>query len=207
MYYLPCIEYFILLSFMDDVVFEISEHFVKQTYRNRTYILGSNGIQKLIVPIKNSSSKVSYAEVEIEYLQKWQHLHVRAIQAAYGKSPFFVHYMPSIREIIYTKYQFLYQLNTALLACCLKFLGLGINITYSESYHKTSHKKYDLRNFVHHKKKSLLPNGITYYQMFGTQFVRNLSVVDLLFCTGPEVRHILSEYKTHYPAEHFVNAV
>ena len=49
--YFGPIEEYIILGNHDEVCYEVNEHFVKKSYRNRCHILGANGIQKLTVPI------------------------------------------------------------------------------------------------------------------------------------------------------------
>jgi hypothetical protein len=41
--YLPCLEYVSLLIHSNHVEFEVMENFPKQTFRNRTFLLGANG--------------------------------------------------------------------------------------------------------------------------------------------------------------------
>ena len=50
--YLPPIEYFSFLINSDKQIIEKYETYKKQTYRNRCYILGSNGKLALTIPIK-----------------------------------------------------------------------------------------------------------------------------------------------------------
>ena len=49
--YLPPVEYFSLIQGADEVLVEREENYLKQTYRNRCYLLSANGTQALTVPV------------------------------------------------------------------------------------------------------------------------------------------------------------
>ena len=50
-HYLPSLEYCSLIFSEATIEFEVFENFPKQTYRNRSYILGANGVELLSIPI------------------------------------------------------------------------------------------------------------------------------------------------------------
>ena len=87
--YLPCTRFFSTLLQFDEIVLESHEHYVKQSYRNRCYILGANKVEMLIVPVVDGNKKILVKDIQIDYQQKWPEIHWRTIKAAYGKSPFF----------------------------------------------------------------------------------------------------------------------
>lgn len=59
LHYLPCLAYMTLLTQGEQKLsFEVMEHFPKQTYRNRTYILGANGVEFLSVPVVHALSLI-----------------------------------------------------------------------------------------------------------------------------------------------------
>jgi hypothetical protein len=54
----------------------------------------------------------------------------------------------------------------------------------------------DIRGQIHPKEDFGLRNILNprkYTQLFGSEFVPNLSIIDLLFCAGPESREILAK--------------
>ena len=118
-HYLPSIAYFSALQNVDEVILEKHERYVKQSYRNRTYIVSTQGKEKLIVPLTSKHGKVLITDVRIDYGQKWLNQHWRAIQSAYGRAPFFEYYKEDLETVLFKKTMFLYDLNFELLSMCL----------------------------------------------------------------------------------------
>jgi hypothetical protein len=192
--YLPPISYFVKLAAFNAVVLEKHERFPKRTYRNRCYINSAQGTDRLVVPLVRGGRSTT-GEVRIDYSQKWLTRHWRALQSSYGKAPYFEHYGPGLRDVLFMKYDFLLELNKALLSLCLDWLGLPIPILETRQYEKAPEGAViDLRNTIIAKKRTELQETefpFTYTQVFGSKFVPDLSVVDLVFCTGPEAGRLV----------------
>ncbi len=83
--YLPPVEYFSLISRADEVLIEREENYLKQTYRNRCYILSAHGPQLLSVPVYlGSLHKTPVKDIRIDYSKRWQQVHLRAMTASYS---------------------------------------------------------------------------------------------------------------------------
>lgn len=192
--YLPPIEYFVRILKNDRLLLEACENYQKQSYRNRCYILNSNKVQELSVPIKKTSNKIFIRDVEIDYSQKWLQVHWRSIKSAYGKAPFFEYYGSYFEEVLFKRHKYLFDLNLELLKICLKFLQLEREIGQTEDFLVTSEVDSginDMRNLVHPKNKSSNMIFKKYNQVFSEEFVENLSIIDLLFCEGPNAVQFL----------------
>lgn len=195
LHYLPCIEYFACFVKYDKIYLEACENYIKQSYRNRCLIKSSQKINVLSVPICKGNKPINIKEVKIDYSQGWAKDHWRGIQSAYGKSPFFEHYKDLFFDIFQKKPPTLFELNFDLLTLCLKLLQLDAPLALTENYQKHPPVGVkDYRNLIH-PKKSYLKNDLfkpcRYTQVFGRNFAENLSIIDLLFCEGPNSRHIL----------------
>ena len=188
--YFPPIEYFSLLKAESEITIDRHEHFVKQTYRNRCYILTSNQSLMLSIPLKGVNKKIKTGEIRIDYSEDWRKDHWRAITSAYRRSPFFEFYETSISELIHKEHDLLIDKNQAILSFCLQVLQLDAKIKYSEKYQeKDTEGVLDYRSVIHPKKSHLDRTIFTpkkYIQTFGKDFVENLSILDLIFCCGPE---------------------
>ncbi len=198
LHYLPCIQYFTYLISFDKILIDPDDIYVKQTYRNRCRINGANNIEDLIVPIKKTSGKKLFThDVEIDYNQKWLNKHIRALKSAYGKAPFFEYYEDEIIEIYNKKPNQLLDLNKELLTKCLEILDVSLKIEYAVKVPINKiNDVFDAKNEVN-PKKSVTKNSIftsaDYFQVFGSNFVNNLSIIDLIFCEGPQARSILEK--------------
>ena len=186
--YNPPISYFWHVIRSERIVVEAHEHYVKQSYRNRCHVLTAQGEQALSVPILrgNSKDKTLITEIEIDYSQKWFNVHWRTIQAAYGRAPYFEFYSDYIKEVYERRPKFLFQLNIDLLRLYLKLLKLNKPLNFTENYQLNAPETMlDLRNRIHPK---IYPDNLhvkPYTQVFGKQFVLELSIIDLLFTQGP----------------------
>jgi hypothetical protein len=184
-----------VLQAFDKIIIEKHEHFVKQSYRNRCYINTANGKELLTVPLTEKHGKVLIKDVKIDYSKKWQNNHWRTIESAYRNSPFFEHYAPEIHQAIFKNYPYLFDLNTHLLSFCLQSLKWNLKTSESVSYETIPQiESIDYRSLINAKKTySERPfyEPVNYYQIFGNRFVENLSVIDLLFCEGPQSSHII----------------
>ncbi len=201
LHYLPCVEYFVYLSSFQKVIINIGDLYTKQTYRNRARIHGANNVENLIVPIKKwQNQKTLTKDVEIDYTQKWLNRHIRAIRSAYGKAPFFEYYGDEILEIYHKKHIKLFELNIDLLTKCLEILDINIEIQFMEiKKHLDENSYYNALNEVNPKnaasrKSIFVPEK--YFQIFGKDFVENLSIIDLIFCEGPNARHIIEKSRS-----------
>jgi hypothetical protein len=195
-HYLPCIEWFALALNTQTLLLERHEHFVKQSFRNRCYINTEHGKDVLSVPLlRGKQGKMKTKDVRIDHSQKWINHHWRSIQSAYGKSPFFEYYADDLSKTLTHKHEFLYDLDYDLLTMCLRWLKADINIEQTLTYEKVhANEVWNLRNSVNDKiqnesDKLYLP--IPYPQVFGNSFVENLSIIDLVFCCGPEAGRIV----------------
>ncbi len=170
---------------------EAHEHYQKGGFRNRCQIAGPNGVQLLSVPLeKGKNSKMPIKEVKIYQTENWQKIHWDSIQTAYGKSPFFEYYEAEIQAIFFKKWTFLFDLNLELTQLFIELMQISTKLKFTDSYAKTPPaSSFDYRN-------KLRPNQIAqntmqtkpYGQVFEAKngFLANLSILDLLFCTGPE---------------------
>jgi hypothetical protein len=194
--YLPSVPYFLILNMSDRILFDIHEHFIKQTYRNRCRILTANGVEDLVIPVKKPHQHKPVAEIKIDHSQKWAIRHWRAIQSAYGKSPWFFHYADEFRKIILGRYESLYELNYTLINLCLKIMGSKAQPGFIDRYEKEWEENYtDFRSVIHPKRDAgSLPffQPVPYVQNFGLKFADSLSIIDLIFSEGPRTLEVIS---------------
>jgi len=196
--YFPLVDFFSRLLSHDKLVIEAHEHYQKQTFRNRSHILTANGVQILVVPVLKSNS-LAIKDIKIDYSQRWQQIHLRAIQAAYGKAPYFEHYIDAFSKTILSKPVFLFDMNVDILSICLKALKLDISLDFTSSFTKRQVECInDIRGIIIPQNKVPTEeernSDSQYFQLFGSKFVNNLSVLDLVFNEGTNSKQILYKY-------------
>ncbi|MEQ9402728.1 MAG: WbqC family protein [Cyclobacteriaceae bacterium] len=195
-HYLGSLEYLCLIQNYDEVVIEVSERFRKQTFRNRTYLLGSNKILPLSIPV-NYSGAMATKDVKVEYSARWVKDHWGAVYSSYGKAPFFEFFADELKNVWEKKPEFLVDLNSNMLNVCLKLLNVKIDIVHTEVYMaEPPDDQDDFRDAISPKvefsrRNIYLPKA--YSQLFGNSFVPNLSIIDLLMCEGPRASEILAQ--------------
>jgi hypothetical protein len=195
LHYLPSISYFSALVSCREILVEKYEHYKKQSFRNRCYIRGPHRIETLLIPVTGKHGKPSIAEVRIDYSQKWLNSHWRTLQTGYGNAPFFEYYGPDLHDVLFKKPVFLYDLNLSIMTMCLKWLKMEVAVRETGSYEKGPAAGItDLRGVINPKKVdgcNRFYKSIEYQQVFGSKFVPNLSLIDLIFNQGPGSIHIV----------------
>ena len=182
--YLPPAEWFLALKSYKSLHLDPNELWIKQTLRNRTYILGANGIQCLSVPVKhNGGIPVPIKDIRISYSEPWVRVHKGAFFSAYNTSPFFEFFKDEFFAILDRKPEFLFDLNQALLHLIIKKARLNISIEPFDKDKQTTDLKYlGDRNLL----ISTLQKVPDYAQVFSYKwpFQPYLSVIDLISNTG-----------------------
>jgi hypothetical protein len=185
--YFPPAGYFHLIKTAGNVFIEQMENYPRQTYRNRCRILSSGGTLDLSVPVtKGGLRKVLTRDVTIDYTKKWQNIHLRALTSAYNRSPYFQFYFDFFEPVIRKNHKYLIDLNAELLDTCLGLLKIIKCINYTSYFIPETEAENDHRYRISPKIRSGF-HGRPYIQVFGVNgFIPDLSVLDLIFNTGPE---------------------
>ncbi len=197
--YLPPVSWCVAAWKQEKIAIEAHEHYQKGSLRNRCYIAGPNGVQRLSIPLlKGKHQQTPIREVRIASDQDWQRQHWRSIRTAYGNAPFFEHYADELAPFFERRYTFLFDYNLDLLTFILqKKLGWRGEITFSETWLPPGEWAHgsDLREAFSGEsgKWPAWFQPLSYPQVFAERFgfLPNLSVLDLLFCCGKTGREVL----------------
>jgi len=188
--YLPPVVYISAVANHSASFIEAHENYSKQSYRNRCTIATANGPLNLIIPVqKVKPGKNLVTKVLIDNEYKWQKLHWGAIVSAYKNSPFFEYYEPDLLPFYTNSFGNLFEFNLLLVKCLLKTLKITPIISLTEKFSEQFDLSVlDLREMIHPKKPLPMFNTLPYKQVFFEKygFIPNLSIIDLIFNTGPE---------------------
>ncbi len=191
--YFPSIAHFVAIAKAKAVNLETDDNFVKQTYRNRTYIYGANGKLALHVPVIHSQkNRQKYRDVKIFNEEKWQDIHWKSLLSAYRTSPFFEYYEDDLLPLFTKKVDFILDFNLNTFEVICNCLQLETSIFKTTHFQKIITDKTDLRHLVNAKKETPQPFA-HYTQVFNNKhgFISNLSILDLLFNEGPSALNYL----------------
>ncbi len=108
---------------------------------------------------------------------------LRTVQTAYRNSAYFLYYDYLFEPLFKKKYIFLKDLQLDSIQTCLKILQVNKQIIWQE------HDNISEVIEVPCKNSDKMPDLISlkpYSHTFGSVFVANLSIIDLIFCKGPQ---------------------
>ena len=171
------------------MLIDVHEHYVKQSLRNRCELTSAQGRFSLTVPVhRPSGQKTPMREIRISYVEDWRDQHCKTVRSAYGSSPYFPYYHELIFEIWAARPEHLVELNKLAHSAISELLGIDSALRYSDDYVRSA-QGIDLRKV---SKKGQL-NNPRYIQVFEEEvgFESDLSILDLLFCLGPETKSYL----------------
>src|SRR5690606_808083 len=195
MSYFPPVQTYSKFFYFQNVIFESCENYQKGGYRNRCHICGPNGLQVLSIPRrKGKNEQLHIREVRIAYDENWQKQQWNSIVTAYKRAPYFDFYADYFESFFTSRMEFLFDWNLKIFETMRSLASFPANIYVSEKYEKQPAVAgvLDFRNIVSPQKKAKHDDDyfipVSYPQVFEYKhgFLSHLSVLDLLFCTGPE---------------------
>jgi len=209
--YIPWKGYFDLIHDVDVFVFYDDVQYTKNDWRNRNKIKSPTGPMWLTVPVGPSKNRL-ICEVILED-SWWQKKHWKQIVQNYSKAPYFNTYRPQLEHIyLELEWSSLSELNQHLirLVSC-EHLGIEVKFRDSRDFALTGNKQTRLLDLLqqagadcyvsgpaaktHIKEEEFANEGIELiwkdynaypeYPQFHPPFSHGVSILDLLFQTGP----------------------
>ncbi len=193
LHYLGSLPYYSKFLLHPTVWIEQHEHYRKGSFRNRCLLATANGVLALSIPLlKGKHQQAPIRNVAIDNRTDWQVQHWRSIKTAYGNSPFFDYYAEELQTLYQQPYTYLFDFCFAAQKLVLQLLSFPSAVELTTTYATTPTQCLDFRhqllpkNYSHYQDSYYTP--LSYPQVFEDRqgFLPNLSILDLLFCTGPE---------------------
>ena len=218
--YMPNIGFFKKIEYSDIFVFLDDTQFSKDQYDNRNKIKTKYNSKWISVPLKRPVFRKKLNQVVISYDSEWIKSHSELIYQNYKDAPYFSSYWNEIKKILEQKSNLLIDLNLNLISYFLKILqintttiksselkitktktqrlvdictqlnascyisGIGGKNVVDESLFKNSNIKLTYENSIH-------PN----YNQINGNFMKNMSIIDLIFNEGEKSSEILKKIK------------
>ena len=176
------------------VLLEACENYQKQSYRNRCYILASDGPQMLQVPVvhghkgeeslrgmslrdpvranipRRDSSPLCIQSVQVDYSTPWMLRTQRALDTAYETAAWYEYYRDSLFSLMDRKPETLWELNLSLINWCLEKCSIACKIESTADFAIPGSVADDYRYAIHPKRPDdvLQQLGLDrpYYQVF-----------------------------------------
>jgi len=185
--YFPNIHQFTQIIKANNILFEVSDNYQKQTFRNRTYIYGANGKLGLFIPVIHTHKyRELFKDVKISYDSNWMDLHLKSLQSAYRSSPYFEYFEDDLIKLYSEKEKFLVDFNIKCFKLISNLLDLDLDFKISNEYLEKTSDIIDLRDLSNARKEKKIETP-KYIQVFESKhgYINNLSILDLIFSEGP----------------------
>lgn len=217
--YIPYLGFFQKMLRADIFILYDTAQFSRNGFHNRNRIKTASGVHWLTVPVRRNGL-LPIREVEIADVPTWAEKHLKSLEAAYRRAPYYATYGPEISAILSQEWQRLADLNSELIKQAARWLKIERRIvlasdlppsTSSDPTEKilcmTAAVGGDTylsgpagRNYLDTSKFASIRLQFTdfiarpYPQLHGS-FVENLSVVDAVLNCGLASRDLLTEAK------------
>jgi len=218
--YLPNLGFFKKIQSCDTFVYLDDIQFVKDRFDNRNQILTKNGQIWLTVPLKRPVFKKNLNEILISNDTDWNLNHLNLIYDSYHNASFFSTYWDSFKKILEKNWEKLIDLNIELIEYFMSVLDIDTPTVYASTLKKSSDQSKRLLDICKNLNASCYISGISgrdyldeeifhqsditvkyenfqhpVYTQLQKPFVKNLSIIDLLFNEGENSKTILFNAK------------
>jgi hypothetical protein len=213
--YIPWKGYFDLINAVDEFVLYDSAQYTHGDWRNRNRIKTPNGLQWLTIPV-NAPFERSLPICEVQVLNerfRWQEKHWKSLVTNYSKAPYFNFYREIFEQLYIAKeYHFLSEVNETFIRAIAGILGIKTKIslwrefeyagdrserllqickqagatTYLSGPAAKSYLNEDIFSEANIKVEWMNYAGYPEYPQFYPPFSHEVSILDLLFHTGPK---------------------
>ena len=222
--YMPWLGYFYKIARSNVFVFLDKVQIPRgRSYCYRSKIKTQSGSKWMSVPIARAGLDlldVNICDVRIDSSKNWQERHLGMLHAAYSKSPYFREMFDIVQDILVRNWEKLAELNEMLIREIVGMLEItDVTFTRMSALEAKGHstsllidicKKFGATHYLsgmggakYQDSEEFLENGISviysdfkhpqYEQRWG-EFVKNLSILDLLFnCGRRETRRLLMQ--------------
>ncbi len=219
--YIPWKGYFDMINMVDEFVIFDDVQYTRRDWRNRNLVKTREGIKWLTIPVNvkgNYFSKINDVTVSDN---KWAVDHWRTIQQNYAKAPFFKEYKDFFEDLyLNLQEESLSKINLLFINTINRILKINTPISFSTDFPLNSGKNERLiaickyckadvylsgpsaKEYIDESKFNeenidvqwMDYSGYNEYPQLYEGFVHGVSILDLIFNTGPEVKKYMKSF-------------
>jgi len=219
--YIPWLGYFDKIAKSDAFVFLDNVQYKEREFQNRNKIRTAQGAAWLTVPvISQGLGRQNISAVRIDNELDWKRKHLGGLRSAYAGSRYFSKYYPEFEAILAREWEYLKDLNVAIIKYMLVELSITTTISFESDLNIASTRSQRIIDICRRlqadtylsgsggkdyldvtlfsrEKISLLYQEFRHpeYEQRFRPFLPLMSVLDLLFNCGPESRKILTGWE------------
>jgi len=214
--YIPWKGYFDIIHDVDEFIFLDDRQYTKRDWRNRNRIKTPTGTAWLTIPVGDSEAR-RICDVKLPD-SDWARKHWRRLQASYAGAPHFEMYRAMLEEIyLGTTWRSLSEINQHLIGTIARTLGIETAFRDSRELELRGNKQERLLDVLRQTGADVYVSGpaarsyiepsrfaeegielrwkdyagYPEYPQLHPPFVHEVTVLDLLFHTGPDAQHFI----------------
>ena len=220
--YIPWKGYFDIIRSVDEFIILDDVQYTRRDWRNRNLIKTPSGLHWLTIPVK-VKGRYNQIILETEIVSTtWAERHWETIKANYSRSKYFQEFRKNFEQIYEeaSKYRFLSEINFLFLDFICKILGITTLIHKAKRYSQNVEKNSRIISICKQTgAESYLtgPAGLDYinveqfrdnriridiadysnyntYKQLYLPFSHNVSIIDLIFCTGTNALDYMKKF-------------
>jgi hypothetical protein len=220
--YVPWRGYFSQINKADVFVFYDDVQYDKHGWRNRNQIKTAQGRQWLTIPVHSGGvveNSIPINQVQIDWSKQWNKSHWKALTFAYGRTLYFHTYAPLLESFYQRQDEFLADFTIDLTIALAREMGIGHTSFIRSSEMDVTGQKTDrlvqilarlgatcyisgpsARDYIEADKLAAVGVTLEYmdynypeYPQLYPPYDPNLSILDLLFMTGPDAMKYIAK--------------
>lgn len=213
--YIPWRGYFHQIALADVFIYLDDVQYDKRGWRNRNQIKTADGLQWLTIPVHSrgvQKEHIPINQIPIAWDTEWNQEHLKMIFHAYKRAPYFSSFFPFLEKLLSQKFHLLADFTIETSTQIARYLGIkNTRFVLSSSLSVGGRKTERLINLLQRvganhyisgpsakdyvDDAQFAANQITLeymkynypdYPQLYPPFISNVSIVDLIFMTGPK---------------------
>jgi hypothetical protein len=219
--YIPWKGYFDLINMVDEFILFDDMQYTRRDWRNRNKIKTPQGLVWLTIPVDVKGKYHQKIKDTVVSDPDWHHTHWKTIMHHYARYPYFEQYRSFFEDLYqHVPNPFLSQINHHFLQAICQLLGITTRLTWSMDYEIVEGKTERLVSLCQQAGASIYLSGPSargyidevmfeqadialefidyagypeYPQLF-PPFEHGVSIIDLIFNTGPAVTRYMRSF-------------